>query len=73
VNAQLARIRDVKLVHDGERQSVLIEFNDGKVRSFSAKELYEATGFMGQALPDASFSASHRRAAEIQSLRRGRR
>ena len=44
MNSDIARIRDARVVHDGETQGLIVEFNDGKVRQFSAKELYEATG-----------------------------
>ena len=70
--AQFYRIRDVKLIHDGDEQSVAVEFGDGKVRVFSARELYEASGFMGKA-PAGPDTAAQRRAAEILSSRRNRR
>jgi len=66
------QIRDIKLVHDAAEQSVAIEFGDGKVRMFTARELYEASGFMGKA-DTGPQTAAQRRAAEILSSRRGRR
>ena len=65
-------IRDLKLIHDGEQQSVAIEFGDGKVQLFSARELYEATGFMGR--PSAEIqTGAQRRAAKILSTLRNKR
>jgi diguanylate cyclase (GGDEF)-like protein len=52
MNSDFARIRDARVVHDGEAQGLIVEFNDGKVRQFSAKELYEATGYLGQPPPE---------------------
>lgn len=72
MNSDFARIRDVKVVYDGEQQALLIEFNDGKVRQFTPKELYEATGYLGQPPPDANMTGSQRRAAEILAAKRRR-
>ena len=70
MNSDFARIRDARVIHDGENQVLLIEFNDGKVRQFSPKELYEATGYLGQPPPEANTTGSQRRASEIISKRR---
>ena len=67
-------IRDVRLINDSDGQTVAVEFGDGRVRTFTAKDLYEASRFLGQAPPDtASRSASQRRAEELLSSRRRRR
>jgi len=66
------QIRDIKLIQDGAEQSVAVEFGDGKVRVFSARELYEASGYTGK--PSAGpQTASQRRAEQILAARRGRR
>jgi hypothetical protein len=72
MNSDFARIRDVRVIHDGEQQGLLVEFNDGKVRQFSSKELYEATGYLGQPPPEANMTGSQRRAAEIMASKRRR-
>jgi hypothetical protein len=72
MNSDFARIRDARVVHDGEQQGLLVEFNNGKVRQFSAKELYEATGYLGQAPPEANMTGSQRRAEEILAAKRRR-
>ncbi len=66
------QIRDIKLIQDSAEQSVAVEFGDGKVRVFSARELYEASGFMGKS-STGSQTASQRRAEQILAARRGRR
>ena len=74
MNARHLRIQDVRLVDNGVEQSVVVEFGDGRVRSFSAQELYDASRFLGQAESGAgSKTAAQRRAEEILSSRRGRR
>ena len=70
MNSDFARIKDAKVVHDGEKQGLLVEFNDGKVRQFSAKELYEATGYLGQPPTETNMTGSQRRSAEILAKRR---
>jgi len=72
MNSDFARVKDAKVIHDGEQQALLVEFNDGKVRQFSAKELYEATGYLGQPPPEANTTGSQRRAAEILASKRRR-
>ena len=72
MNSDFARIKDVKVIHDGEQQALLVEFNDGKVRQFSPKELYEATGYLGKPPADAHTTGSQRRAAEILAAKRRR-
>ena len=67
------QIRDIKLIQDSAEQSVAVEFGDGKVRVFSARELYEASGFMGKPSTGSSQTASQRRAEQILAARRGRR
>ena len=56
MNSDFARIKDAQVIHDGEQQALLVEFNDGKVRQFSAKELYEATGYLVQPPPEANMT-----------------
>ena len=72
MNARHIRIKDVRLVDDGVEQSVMVEFGDGQVRSFSAQNLYDASRILGQAGPERKTGAQ-RRAEEILSARRGRR
>ena len=72
MNSELARIRDAKVTQDGEQQYLIVEFNDGKVRQFTPKELYEATGYLGQPPSTEQTSGAQRRAAEILNMRRGR-
>ncbi len=72
MNSEFARIKDAKVIHDGDKQALIVEFNDGKVRQFSAKELYEATGYLGQPPSDANVTGSQRRASEILSTKRRR-
>ena len=66
------RILDVKLLDDGQTQSVAIEFGDGRVRNFSAQDLYDASRSMGQASSDPK-TAAQRRAEEMLSAARLRR
>lgn len=66
------RILDVKLLDDGQTQSVAIEFGDGRVRTFSAQDLYDASRSMGQA-PTEARTAAQRRAEEMLSAARRRR
>lgn len=74
MDSRLVRIRDIKLIASGGEQSVAVEFTDGRVRMFSAKDLYEASRFMGQAPAEAeSRTAAQRRAEELLSFRRDRR
>ena len=72
MNAQHIRIKDVRLVDDGLEQSVMVEFGDGRVRSFSAQELYDISRSLGQA-ESGGRTAAQRRAEDILSARRGRR
>ena len=71
MNAQHIRIKDVRLVDDGLEQSVMVEFGDGQVRSFSARELYDTSRSHGQA-ESGNRTAAQRRAEDILSARRGR-
>lgn len=43
MNSSFARFKDARIIREGEDQFLLIEFNDGKIRQFTAKEIYEAT------------------------------
>ena len=65
--------RDVRLINDGSQQTVAVEFGDGRVRTFTGKDLYEASRFLGQSPTDTgSRTAAHRRAEELLSARRRR-
>lgn len=67
-------IRDVRLINDGAQQSVAVEFGDGRVRTFSAQDLHNASRFLGQAPSDSQTkTAAQRRAEELLSAKRGRR
>ncbi len=70
--AQNMRILDVKLLDDGQTQSVAIEFGDGRVRTFTAQDLYDASRSMGQASTEPK-TAAQRRAEEMLSAARKRR
>ena len=72
MDAQHLFIRDVKLISSAEGQSVAVEFGDGRVRTFSAQELYDASRFLGQAESEAKTGAQ-RRAEELLASRKGRR
>jgi hypothetical protein len=73
MNAPHQVIRDIKLVNDGGQKSVAVEFGDGRVRTFTGKDLYEASKFVGQAPTDTgSRTAAQRRAEEMLSSRRRR-
>ena len=72
MNSEFARFKDAKVIDDGETQALIVEFNDGMVRQFSAKELYEATGYLGQPPQEANMTGSQRRAAEILAAKRRR-
>ena len=67
-------IRDVKLITTGTEQEVAIEFANGNVKTFTAKQLYEASRFLHQPQAQAETrTASQRRAEELLSMRKGRR
>jgi hypothetical protein len=72
MNSSLARFKDARVIVDGEDQFLLVEFNDGKIRQFTAKEIYEATGYLGKPPTIEQISGSERRAAEIMNLKRRR-
>ncbi|HAA78328.1 TPA: hypothetical protein DCE37_24790 [Candidatus Latescibacteria bacterium] len=72
MNSDFARIKEARVIHDGEQQALLIEFNDGKVRQFTPKELYEATGYLGHPPPEANMTGSQRRTAEILAAKKRR-
>ena len=66
-------IRDVKLISTGAEQEVAIEFGNGEVKTFTAKQLYEASRFLHQSQDKADTrTASQRRADEFLSMRKGR-
>ena len=68
------KIRDVKLISTGTEQEVAIEFGDGEVKTFTAKQLYEASRFLHQSQDRAETqTAAQRRAEEFLSMRKGRR
>ena len=65
-------IQDVRLINEGGEQSVAIEFGDGRVRTLTAKEIYEASRMFGK--PETGpATAAQRRAEELLSMRRSRR
>ena len=67
-------IKDVKLLTTGTEQSVAVEFGDGQVKTFTAKELYEASRLLHQSPETAETrTAAQRRAEELLAMRRGRR
>ena len=72
MNSSFARFKDARIIREGEDQFLLIEFNDGKIRQFTAKEIYEATGYLGHPPPTDQISGSERRASEIMNLKRRR-
>ncbi len=72
MDAQHLFIRDLKLINSAEGQSVAVEFGDGRVRSFSAQGLYDASRFLGQAESEPKAEAQ-RRAEELLASRRERR
>ena len=73
MNAPQHQIRDVKVVNDGGQKSVAVEFGDGRVRTFTGKDLYEASRFLGQAPADTgNRTAAQRRAEEFLSSKRRR-
>lgn len=72
MNSSLARFRDARIVNDGETQFLFVEFNNGTVRQFTPKEIYEAMGYLGHPPPSAQLTGAQRRASEIESFRRRR-
>ena len=74
MDAPHTMIKDVKLLTTGTEQSVAVEFGNGQVKTFTAKELYEASRFLHQTSEQVKTrTASQRRAEELLSMRRGRR
>ncbi|MDA0747203.1 MAG: hypothetical protein O2954_11825 [bacterium] len=67
-------LKDARLINNGTEQSVAVEFGDGKVRTFTAKQLYELSRMAGTSSPEPdNRTASQRRAEELLNMRRGRR
>lgn len=65
-------IQDVKIINEAGKQFVSVEFGDGRTRTLSAKELYEASRMFGK--PDTGpATAAERRAEQLLSMRRSRR
>ena len=73
MNSSLARFKEARIIRDGEEEFLLVEFNDGKVRQFTPKEIYEATGYLGQPPAADQMTGSERRASEIMNNFRRRR
>ncbi len=70
MNSSLARFKDAQIILDGDDQFLLVEFNDGKIRQFTAKEIYEATGYLGHPPPADKMTGAERRASEIMRRKR---
>jgi|GEM_PF-1071892 hypothetical protein len=67
-------IRDVKLLNTGTGQSVAVEFGDGQVKTFTARDLYEASRMLKPSAKEAETkTASQRRAEEFLAMKRSRR
>jgi len=65
-------ILDVRLINEAGQQSVAVEFGDGRIRTLTAKELYEASRMFGK--PETGpATAAQRRAEQLLSMRRTRR
>ena len=67
-------IRDVKLLNTGTGQTVAVEFGDGQVKTFTARDLYEASRMLKSSGEETETkTASQRRAEEFLAMKRNRR
>jgi hypothetical protein len=67
------QIKDVKLLQDAEGQSVAVEFGDGRVRTFTGKQLYDASRFLGEASSEPRTAAQRRAEDMLAAARKKRR